>query len=121
MKFKKILLSLLIISIFLAFTDFVTVFATDIDSILNEMNSVRDLTADQSGVTDGINTIYTLVRIIGSGVSVIMVLILAIKYMTTSVESKAEIKKQAVPLLVGAFFIFATSNLLKIVIEFVKT
>ena len=118
MNIRKLLFVILLIS--LVFSIFCTnVYgAGDVDSIISGMEGY-DTNPDTNKITDGINSIYTLVRIVGTGIAVLMVIIVSIRYMITSVESKAEIKKQAIPLLVGAFLIFAASNILGIVGDFV--
>ena len=47
-----------------------------------------------------------------------MLLFLAIKYMLAAPAAKTEIKKSAVPLIVGAIIIFSATNLLVIISEF---
>lgn len=61
------------------------------------------------------NTIIGIVQFIGSFTSVIALIVLGIKYMTGSVEEKAEYKKTMVPYVIGAILVFATTNLLGIV------
>ena len=73
-----------------------------------------------NSLSKGINIIYTIIRAAGTGIALLMVMILGIKYMLCSVEEKAEIKKQAVPIVVGSAFIFATSNLVSIVGQIVE-
>lgn len=43
-----------------------------------------------------------------------------IQYVTVSPEGKAEIKKQIVMLTIGAFLLFATTELINIVLDFVR-
>lgn len=61
------------------------------------------------------NTIIGIVQFIGSFTSVIALIVIGIKYMTGSVEEKAEYKKTMVPYVIGAILVFATTNLLGIV------
>lgn len=82
--------------------------------IVSDMD-YRNENIETNKITKGINIIFNLIRYAGTGISVIMLLVLAIKYMITSVEEKAEIKKQAIPIVVGSAFLFAGSNLIGIV------
>lgn len=61
------------------------------------------------------NKLITVVSTIGSVLSVIVIIVLGIKYMLGSVEEKATYKKTLVPFLVGAIFIFAASTIASII------
>ena len=71
-----------------------------------------------SSVTNIIGAILQIVRIIGVGVAVIMLIVLAIKYIAASPEGKGEIKKTATVYIVGAIILFAASALLGIIQNF---
>ena len=60
------------------------------------------------------NKIIGAIQLIGSIVSVLTLVVLGIKYMTGSVEERAEYKKTMMPYVVGAVMVFAITNLLKI-------
>lgn len=94
----------------------------DINSIISGMSGLNESAGvgSNNGIVKGVNVIYTIIRVAGTGIALLMVMILGIKYMMTSVEEKAEIKKQAIPILVGSAFIFATSNLLSMVAKIVE-
>ena len=52
-----------------------------------------------------------MVQAIGSIISVLVLVILGIKYMMGSAEEKAEYKKTMIPYLIGAILVFAASNI----------
>ena len=52
-----------------------------------------------------------MVQAIGSIVSVLVLVILGIKYMMGSAEEKAEYKKTLVPYIIGAGLVFAASTI----------
>ena len=60
-------------------------------------------------------TILAIVQVIGASVAIIMLIVLAIKYMSAAPNDKAEIKKHAVVYVVGAVVLFAASGLLGII------
>ena len=108
-KIRKKLLIILTILFFLIILNVGEIFAF----------SVSDLTGTQVSNSDlrGLgNSIVTILTTIGSVVSVIVLIILGIKYMTGSVEEKAEYKKTMIPYLVGALLIFGASAIAKAVI-----
>lgn len=62
--------------------------------------------------------VLSVAQIIGTAVAVIMLIVLAIKYISAAPNDKAEIKKHAVVYIVGAIVLFAASALLGIVKNF---
>ena len=77
-------------------------------------------TGEGSIVVKG-NRIIGAVRSVGSIVSVVSLIVLGIKYMIGSVEEKAEYKKTMIPYVVGAIMVFAISNILSVLYNFVST
>lgn len=67
------------------------------------------------------NMVVSIVRIIASIISVVVLLILGIKYMLGSVEEKAEYKKSMMPYVIGAVLVFGITNILAIIIDIVTT
>lgn len=65
--------------------------------------------------------IIGMVQAIGSIASVIVLVILGIKYMMGSAEEKAEYKKTFIPYLIGAILVFAASNLASMIYGFATT
>ncbi len=66
------------------------------------------------------NTIVGFIQVVGSIISVAVLAIIGIKYMTGSVEEKAEYKKVLMPYLIGAILLFGISNILGIVVSIVQ-
>lgn len=65
--------------------------------------------------------IIGMVQAIGSIASVLVLVILGIKYMMGSAEEKAEYKKTFIPYLIGAILVFAASNLASMIFGFAST
>jgi hypothetical protein len=87
-------------------------------------STVTNAAQDTSGAADSINriigSVLTIVQVVGSGVAVIMLIVLAIKYISAAPGDKADIKKHAVVYVVGAVVLFAASGILGIVKNFAK-
>ena len=64
-----------------------------------------------------VNTIIGWLTGIGMAVSVIVLLVLGIKYMIGSAEEKAEYKKTMIPYIIGAVLVFAASTIASIVMS----
>ena len=62
--------------------------------------------------------IITIFQLVGVGVAVIMLIVLAMKYMIAAPGDKADIKKHAVPYIVGAVCLFAGAGILQIIETF---
>ena len=75
---------------------------------------------DVDDVMDKASVIVTIIRAIGIVVTVIALMIMGIKYMTGSIEEKAEYKKSMIPFLIGTLFVFTLSQILAVVIEVVS-
>lgn len=76
--------------------------------------SVTDLTGTQvsnPNLTSAGNSIITILTMVGSILSVIVLIILGLKYMLGSVEEKAEYKKMLMPYVIGASLVFAASTI----------
>lgn len=84
------------------------VYAFGIDDLTG--TSVSDTT-----LTDAGNSIITIVTTTASVISVIMLIVLGLKYMLGSVEEKAEYKKSLKPYLIGAVLAFAASTIAGII------
>ena len=69
-------------------------------------------------VNDAANIILGIVQVVAVAVAVIMLVVLAIKYISASPEGKAEIKKSAMLYIVGAVLLFAATGILEILKKF---
>ena len=65
-----------------------------------------------------IGTAVNIIRIVGVGISIIMITYMAITYMLAAPQERAEFKKSAMIYVIGAILIFGGSNLLTVVTKF---
>lgn len=61
------------------------------------------------------NSIVTLINIIGVVASVVTLFLIGIKYMTGSLEEKANYKQTMIPYIIGAVLLFASSFFVNII------
>ena len=59
-------------------------------------------------------TVIGVIQVVGITFAVAMLIFVAIKYLTSAAEGKAEIKKYAVAYIVGAFLLFGVSGILQL-------
>lgn len=76
---------------------------------------------DAGGLVDMGATLIGIIRVIGIIVTVVTLMILGIKYMTGSVQEKADYKKTMIPYLIGVALFFSLSQIIPIIIDFAST
>lgn len=86
----------------------------DVSSIVNPTNNAT------SYFENPISIIIGIFQVIAIGFGIIMLIVLAIKYMSSAPNDKAEIKQHAVIYLVGAIMAFSASGLMEIFKGLVK-
>ena len=69
-------------------------------------------------VNEAANIILGIVQVVAVAVAVIMLIVLAVKYISASPEGKADIKKSATMYIVGAILLFASTGILEILKQF---
>lgn len=116
-KSIKILLVLFLILLISVMT--IEVFATTSESAIDAMKNMEVSDLETSGgnekVSKILNAILGLVQVAGTGISMIMVAVLGIKYMMAAPSDKADVKKQIAPLVIGSIILFASVNLVNII------
>lgn len=112
MKNKIMKISIILITIL--FVVFITnVEAKDMIDQINK-NIKTDTAAAKSATSFG-NSIIGAIQVIGTGIAVIMLLYIAIKYMVAAPSEKAEYKKTAVSYAIGATILFSAMALLELI------
>lgn len=64
-------------------------------------------TISNTDVNKVANYVIGFLRVIGTAVAVVIIIVLGIKYLTASPEGKADYKSSMIPYLVGAVLVFA--------------
>lgn len=83
------------------------------DEITQSMSGIGGRNSNSAIYTAG-GKVLGIIQAIGISVAVIMIVVIAIRFMLASAEGKAEIKSQLLPYLIGAILLFATSAFLGI-------
>lgn len=114
-KVMKITTAILTFAIIISLS--LSVFATDF--------TPSNLTGTTTGVENGVNEIKEvgnklvgILRTVGIVVSVVIMIVIGIKYMMGSASEKAEYKKTMIPYVVGAVLLFGASTLATVIYEF---
>ena len=84
---------------------------------------VGDFKGESTGQEDKIKAVVSevlgTVRLVGSGVAALILIVLGCKYMLASAGERAEIKKYATTYIIGAVVFFASASLVSLVKSFV--
>ena len=117
MKNRKIFIKLILIFLLFEYIClFFTSYSQAIDiSSLGDLANYGKIIGESEVFMDKAGRVITVVRTVGSIASVVCLIVIGIKYMTGSVEEKAEYKKTLVPYVIGAALVFTITNLLSIV------
>ncbi len=96
-----------------------TVLATD----YMDPSSIKanDTTGAASSVQTAAGNILAIVQVVAIATAIIMLIVLAIKYISSAPNDKAEIKKHAVIYVVGAVLLFGASGILELIKKFAGT
>lgn len=118
---RKTLVKTIALAIVIALCFAVTSFADYSDKmagLIKEADTVVIETGASNTAESVIGTIISAARIIGICFAVVMLLTIAMKYMTAAAGDKADIKKSAVAYVVGAIVIFAVTGILGVIQQF---
>lgn len=109
-----IIMAILIMAIFFNAYSYATTAAP------NPSEFEGDASTDTSGISTIGNQVITIVSTLGSIASVIVLVVLGLKYMMGSAEEKAEYKKTLMPYVIGAGLVFAASAIAGIIFGFTQ-
>ena len=119
MKVRNIILKIATIILLLLICNFIiinnTSFAWDLESKLKPIDEAS-VSAGEAGnrVTKFMGATINIVSTIGAGISIIMLIVIGIKYVSNSAEAKADAKKDLPGYVIGAVILFGVTGLLKL-------
>lgn len=93
-------------------------YASQMGQLITDSEGYSDTTGTVEKVNSITGTVITSIRIIGVAVAIVMLLVVAMKYMTAAPGDKADIKKSAMQYVVGAIVLFAVTGILGIISKF---
>lgn len=118
LKYFVRIISVILISMFLI-CSICTVQAAnglDINAFENSGN-VADVGKVTNLVKSTSDMVVSVIRIVGVSIAVIMLLVIAMKYMLSAPGDRADIKKHAVAYVIGAFILFGVTGILSALVE----
>ena len=90
----------------------VSAFAVPVLAGNEDLSQYRGDTSNAGSVRSLFNSIIGIVQVVGTGIAVIMLIVLAIKYLMAAPSEKADIKKGALVYVIAAVILFAAVNIL---------
>lgn len=121
---KKVIVSLLLILVITFCQTIIYAEGTTGGSSFDFSGKMNDMTSKEGNeevvnpVKDIAGTAITVTQVIAVGVAIIMLIVLAMKYMMSAPGEKATIQKHAVVYIVGAVIMFAATGILEIIRKF---
>ena len=120
MKKTVRLISTILLTIMLVTSIAGVVFAApDIDKTIGDIDGAK--AGDTTKVTTIGGKIINIIQVVGIVVAIAVVLIIGIKYMTGSVEQKAEYKKVMIPYIIGAVLLVAGTSIVKVIFNTINS
>ena len=113
-KTMKILTVLLLAIVLITFAT--NVFAAELDPA-----KLTPSYGNSDGLQKKAGQIMGMIRNVAIVASVIIIMVLGVKYMLGSVEEKAEYKKTLLPYIIGAALVFAASTIASVVFNFASS
>lgn len=118
-RFVKIMAALLVaVMVVASLTAIVSAEGAAATDYLNPDITANDSSGAATSMQRIVSAILAIVQVVGIGTAVIMLIVLAIKYISAAPGDKADIKKHAVVYVVGAVVLFAASGILGIIRNF---
>ncbi len=114
-KFLVIILAILFLSSF---------FCSSIEAALSEQFSGKISDGMDSAKTSAqkiLSSVLNIIRLVGASVAVIILIVLACKYILASAGDRADIKKYAINYVVGALILFGASGIASLIQKFVDS
>lgn len=92
--------------------------AADLAGLIDTIDSAGDSSTASQSAQNIVGAILNVCKVAAVGVALIMLVFIAMKYMSAAPGDKAEIKKSATIYVTGAVILFASAGILNIISEF---
>lgn len=92
--------------------------AADLAGLIDTIDGAGDSSTASQSAQNIVGAILNVCKVAAVGVALIMLVFIAMKYMSAAPGDKAEIKKSATIYVTGAVILFASAGILNIISEF---
>lgn len=121
---RKIVKFLIIILIVLIFS---SIFCSKINATISENfkgdieAAGDDMSVAKTSAQKILSSVLDIIRLVGASVAVIILIVLACKYILASAGDRADIKKYAINYVIGALILFGASGIASLIQKFVNS
>lgn len=122
MKKSIIKVSVIVLSILIILSSFSSVFGASSKDVVGQFKgdiSGSGATSAQSTMVSIISTVLNIIRTVGVAAALIILIVIACKYLIASAGERADIKKYATTYIIGALILFGASGIATIIKDFV--
>ena len=88
------------------------------DTAINNADKATGVSALNKSATNITGSILSVVKYVATGIALIMIVVIAAKYMLASAGDRADIKKHAVAYVTGALILFGSAAIVEIIHQF---
>lgn len=93
-----------------------SVSSSDMFDVMKDVNTP----AEDEKVQGVINTIIGLLQVAGTGIALITITMMGLKYIMASPGEKADVKKQVIPIIIGCILLFGAVTLMSAIYDFAQ-
>lgn len=90
----------------------------DMSTLISSMKDSGTMANTDSRIGNVINNVIGLLQMVGSGIALIVITLLGMKYILASPSEKADVKKAIMPIIIGCVLLFGAVNLMAAVANF---
>ena len=94
---------------------------TNVFAAVSDFSGAKDFGGADAPIKSILSAVLAVIRNIGVGIAIIMLMFIGCKYMLASASERADIKKYAINYVIGAVVMFAAATVVTIIKEFVKS
>ena len=113
--FIKMFLILAVMVVFFAMISEVQAAGFNWDTAISNADSAEGVAALNTSATNVTGAILSVIKYVATGIALIMIVVIAAKYMLASAGDRADIKKHAVAYVTGAMILFGSAAIVDII------
>ena len=85
------------------------------------MSGVMTPATSDGGIGGAINSVIGLIQFAGTGIALVTITVLGIKYILASPSEKADVKKAIMPIIIGCILLFGAVNIVAMMANFTNS
>ena len=119
-KYVKVILLIMFFFLVLSVISYAGGDITGVSDVINAMSGTSNSASSDNAFGKILNTMIGLLQVAGTGISIITVSVLGIKYLLASPSEKADTKKAILPIVIGCVLLFGAVNIISAVYDYAQ-